>query len=59
MLTSFDAFAGPERRWIERMRAHTITTYEGLVVRGGRAFEFEEEARRAVLEQLRSLGYVE
>ena len=54
-----DAFGRGERRWFAHLIEISVPSYEGVVARGGRAGTVSDEVNEAVLERLRSLGYIE
>jgi len=54
-----DVFDGPERRFAEDLAQHELPTYEGVIPRAGQPVEVSDEVNEAVIERLRSLGYIE
>ena len=55
-----DVFDSAMRKFVEgTFREHEVATYEGVVPREGIEVDIDPETNAAVLEQLRSLGYID
>ena len=54
-----NAFAPSVQDWYDTLLTHSVESYEGLVPARGARGGVDDEVNEAVLEQLRSLGYIE
>lgn len=54
-----EAFEPNLQKWFDTLLTHSVETYEGLVPRSGARTEVDDAVNEAMLEQLRSLGYIE
>lgn len=54
-----DAFEPSLQKWFDTLLTHSVESYEGLVPPRGARAGVDDAVNEAVLEQLRSLGYIE